>query len=331
MSVIVCKFICVLALCLMLSPVHAEDMAGIISEVNTTLSPNDTVAAPMPDGPPTRPRDSLQPTPPSEMVVEVNSTSNASTTATLSGRPRQRVVGLTAPVETPTIVEGANEPSGTDARQQVCTANTWFSSKYGTCYPLSGKCWQYDNTDAETCTNGLDLMDCKWDPYTRYCNPVCGPYEWYSSYYGVCYPLNGKCWQYDNTDAETCTNGLDTMDCKWDPYKGWCDPECKWYEWYSSTYGKCFDKNGKCWQYDNTDAKTCTNSKDNLKCQWDPSTKYCDPVCGPFQWYSSTYGVCYDKNGKCTQYDGTDSYTCITGNDNLVCQWNSSKKWCDPI
>ncbi|KAI8110131.1 hypothetical protein M9435_001810 [Picochlorum sp. BPE23] len=159
----------------------------------------------------------------------------------------------------------------------------------------------------------------------------CSPGYWYSSFYGQCFDKNGNCLQYDNTDASTCTNGIDNIQCEWDSSNQWCNPQCSSGQWLSTLYGRCFDKNGNCFQYDDTDASTCTNGNDNIQCEWDSSNLWCNPQCSSGQWLSTLYGQCFDKNGNCFQYDGTDASTCTNGNDNIQCGWDSSNLWCDPV
>lgn len=102
-------------------------------------------------------------------------------------------------------------------------------------------------------------------------------------------------------------------------------------QWYSSRYDICFDKDGRCNQYDYTDHRTCNSGRDNLRCDWDSEFQVCEPEngrCASGDWYSSKYHTCFEKEGWCDQYDFTDSKTCNTNKDKLRCDWDRRTKRC---
>lgn len=127
------------------------------------------------------------------------------------------------------------------------------------------------NVVKEAVTNGADISKTS-------SRQSCPPGYWYSFSYGYCFNLNGPCWQYDGTDSGTCMTGNDNVFCQWDEDKQWCDAFCLSDQWYSSEFGKCFDLDANCWQYDNTNAETCTNGNDYMLCQWSPDQGWCDPL-----------------------------------------------------
>ncbi|KAI8106758.1 hypothetical protein M9434_001412 [Picochlorum sp. BPE23] len=160
---------------------------------------------------------------------------------------------------------------------------------------------------------------------------ICPGDDWYSDIHDKCYDKFGYCPQYDYTDPSTCINANDDMLCQWNTFYEVCDNVCATNQWYSQTYALCYDKSASCWQYDGTDAKTCMNKSDKMVCTWNEQSQLCDAVCSANEWYSSTYGKCYDKNGGCDQYHGTDAFTCTNPSDNIICSWDSSTMWCDPL
>ncbi len=111
--------------------------------------------------------------------------------------------------------------------------------------------------------------------------------------------------------------------------------ECGHGFWYSHQYENCFEKSGKCKQYDNTDSRTCNTGRDHLKCAWDHRQKTCysEPGhsgnhCPRGHWYSKQYDMCYKKHGHCGQYDDTDHKTCNTRRDKLSCDWDQHDRTC---
>ena len=50
--------------------------------------------------------------------------------------------------------------------------------------------------------------------------------------------------------------------------------------------------------------------------------------CTSNQWYSGIYKRCFAKRGRCSQYNGTDSKTCNTRSDRLVCDWDVKTNTC---
>ena len=111
----------------------------------------------------------------------------------------------------------------------------------------------------------------------------------------------------------------------------WCDHD----QWYSHKYDQCFDKYGKCWQYNDTDHNTCNSSNDKLKCDWDHKDQTCYPEmggghCQKGEWYSKKYDRCFKKKGHCGQYSHTDQRTCNTGSDHMRCDWNKHSRQCYP-
>ena len=111
-------------------------------------------------------------------------------------------------------------------------------------------------------------------------------------------------------------------------FASYCDHD----QWYSHKYGRCFDKYGKCWQYNDTDKHTCNSPKDKLSCEWDHYQETCRPEhktkCGHDEWYSSKYKKCYKKRGHCGQYNYTDSQTCNSGHDHMQCEWDRYDRVC---
>lgn len=108
---------------------------------------------------------------------------------------------------------------------------------------------------------------------------------------------------------------------------------CKRGEWYSVKQDRCFKKYGVCKQYNFTNEKTCENRKDDLSCEWKSRKQKCKPknevkTCGYDEWYSAEYNECYKKVGRCSQYNDTDSRTCNSGNDRMMCDWNSKRRTC---
>ena len=102
--------------------------------------------------------------------------------------------------------------------------------------------------------------------------------------------------------------------------------------WYSSDYGKHFDKDGYCSQYNHTDNSTCNTHKDNLKCDWNNHSRTCYEEsrnsCPHGYWWSHTYSKCFKRSGHCSQYNHTDSRTCNTSKDHLRCDWKHSSSSC---
>ena len=50
--------------------------------------------------------------------------------------------------------------------------------------------------------------------------------------------------------------------------------------------------------------------------------------CSRNEWYSSLYNRCFAKRGSCSQYNYTDSKTCNTRSDKLVCDWKATDNTC---
>jgi hypothetical protein len=50
---------------------------------------------------------------------------------------------------------------------------------------------------------------------------------------------------------------------------------CSSNQWYSGIYKRCFDKYGRCSQYNFTDTKTCNSGSDRLRCDWDVNNNTC--------------------------------------------------------
>lgn len=161
---------------------------------------------------------------------------------------------------------------------------------------------------------------------------ICPSGSWYSNIHDKCYDKTGNsCPQYDYTDPSTCINANDDMLCQWNIFYEVCDNVCTSNQWYSHTYAQCYERSTNCWQYDGSDANTCMNKFDSMTCTWDEKSQLCDAVCSSSEWYSSTYGKCYDKTAGCDQYHGTDASTCTNGRDNILCSWDSNNMWCDPL
>ncbi len=105
-------------------------------------------------------------------------------------------------------------------------------------------------------------------------------------------------------------------------------------QWYSYEYGRCYDKYGRCGQYNYTDYRTCNTSKDAVSCDWDRKRQTCYSKrsgggdCGYGYWYSRKYNSCFKIYGKCAQYNGTDSRTCNSPKDKMRCDWDSYRRIC---
>lgn len=165
-----------------------------------------------------------------------------------------------------------------------CDSDQWLSQSYRICFDKDGRCDQYNFTDSETCNSGQDNIRCDWDSEFRVCYPEkehCSPSAWYSERFDRCFDKHGCCDQYDYTDSQTCNSGHDALLCDWDPHTGLCRPEqaarCDAGQWYSQAHDRCFDKNGPCIQYHRTDAETCHNAEDNIRCRWNPHRLHCLP------------------------------------------------------
>lgn len=52
--------------------------------------------------------------------------------------------------------------------------------------------------------------------------------------------------------------------------------------------------------------------------------------CDSDQWLSRRHGIYFDKYGRCSQYNYTDSETCQSAQDKLRCDWDSESMVCYP-
>ncbi|MEM9101609.1 MAG: hypothetical protein AAGB12_04745 [Pseudomonadota bacterium] len=201
----------------------------------------------------------------------------------------------------------------------------------GICYETEGSCSQYDGTSSDTCNNTDDELSCDWMPVNyetgfeaNLCVSECPSGSVVVD--GNCYQRYGSCSQYNNTNDDTCNNGEDSLYCNWDSDTKICSNECD-ADNAVKIDGICYPRNGSCSQYTNTDSDTCNNGEDTIHCDWDSQTQICSADCGS----DSTFevdGVCYQKEGMCSQYNGTSSSLCNSGKDSLYCDWDSAEKIC---
>ncbi len=207
----------------------------------------------------------------------------------------------------------------------------------GVCYNLASQCSQYDGTNTQVCNNGSDNLLCDWDDATKTCYQECRG-DWFEASNGECYYKYGQCSQYNDTSVEICNTGEDNLLCDLISFSdsnpsvaGTCVSSCP--SDYFSLDGYCFKESGSCSQYNNTSMEICNTGEDNLSCDFIPFNDANGSVAGTCvsscpSGYFSLNGYCFAATASCSQYNGTDSDTCNTGLDNMMCDWNASTKVC---
>ncbi|WP_141734569.1 DUF4360 domain-containing protein [Oligoflexus tunisiensis] len=90
----------------------------------------------------------------------------------------------------------------------------------GKCRPLASHCSGYDFTDANTCNNGKDTLQCDYVPATRRCVAQCP--QGHFSMDGQCYRKAQHCAEYNHTSHDVCNNGHDTLQCDWNSHERIC-------------------------------------------------------------------------------------------------------------
>ncbi len=215
----------------------------------------------------------------------------------------------------------------------------------GQCFKHNGSCGQFNGTNSTTCNNQTDGIDCDWIPATYDDSDLAGtcvtqcPSDSFELD-GQCFKNNDSCDQFNGTNSATCNNPNDNLSCDWIPstygdpnLTNTCVDTCP-----SDAFkidGQCYQYNGNCSQYNGTNTDTCNNQEDSFPCDWIPDTygdrnlaNTCVDTC-PSDAFKIN-GQCYQHQGKCSQYNGTDSKTCKNRQDSMACDWNSHTKVCSP-
>lgn len=227
---------------------------------------------------------------------------------------------------------------------QRCTSECGLNGTFeldGQCYEEAGSCSQYNGTNTNTCNNDFDVIGCEWIPNTHSdvtrqntCASSCPSGTFAID--GSCYEVGGSCSQFNQTNSDLCNTGEDEVGCDWIPgshstlsLANTCASSCP-----DGTFkidGVCYEEGGSCSQFNGTNDDTCNTTNDNVSCDWNASSNVCyspeQNICSDSDSFEIN-GVCYLRDGFCSQYNGTDDSTCNTGLDSLYCDWNSSTDTC---